>query len=52
MSRWWGYLLRRVLLAPLMPVLLLLASLVWLLLLAGSAAVPVAGSGAPRATAA
>ena len=37
MSRWWGYLLRRVVLAPLMPVLLLLASLVWLLVLAGSA---------------
>ncbi len=35
MSGWWGWLLRRVVLAPLMPVLLL-AYLVWLLVLAGS----------------
>ena len=36
MSSWWGWLLRRVVLTPLMPVLLLLACLLWLLVLAGS----------------
>lgn len=36
MSGWWGWLLRRAVLAPLMPVLLLLACLVWLLVLCGS----------------